>query len=136
MITDKTIEQLQEAVQPTLVNTERGEMFSSRPLHALPKDKRPEPETLGIATLKGFCDYVRSKFDNPKDHERMVWIKDQAEVRLVSELYPPSKQRDSIVAATVHNVFGPSFSGTSPSRTIHGRSISSTKPCSPRRRIS
>lgn len=109
MISDKTIEQLQEAVHTIILKDSVGEEYSSRPVYVLPIKKIPQPEPLRISTLTGFVDYIQSHAkDAPNEHFSMVHIVSHKEVRLVSQLYGPS-QRDIFTIAACEDLFGKSF---------------------------
>lgn len=59
----------------------------------------PRPKAIGLSTLTGFVDYVKSNIDFEDVNEHMIHIASPTEVRFISCLYGNDGRRDILAAA-------------------------------------
>ncbi len=108
-ISDKTIEQLQEAVNTRILTAGEGKEFVTRPVFSLPCDEKPQPEALRVSTLTGFVHYIKSKDFCREYLSVLIQVVSHKEVRLVSSIYGECEQRDCYIVAAFEELIGKGF---------------------------
>ena len=99
MISDKTIEQLQQAVKTEILVDHAGREYVNRPVHHLPRD--PEPKPLSVSTLMALVDYLVATDAKPEGTTvGFVHVVNHCHVQLVSPLYGVA-QRDVFAEAKI-----------------------------------
>ncbi len=102
MITDKTIEVIQDAVDTAIV-TVKGEEFVTRPVFRKPLEqfqKEPQPATLALHSLTALVAYVEACLSSDEEGFVFLHVESPTKVSLLTALYGESQQRDTLVTAT------------------------------------
>ncbi len=104
-ITDKTIAELQRAVETQVLDID-GKKFTTRNVFPPPREEFKQPVEIRVATLTGFTAYVK-KFIS---QGAFVHVVNHSLVGFVGDLYGECKQRDAFCCAAFEDLFGKSFS--------------------------
>jgi hypothetical protein len=107
--TERLINEIQNGVKTLILKDAAGNEFSTRPLNMLPVKKLPQPETLEVNTLTGFCEYVAYNEEDPSGERRIIQVLSHNEVRLLSPLYGAARQRDVLCQAGCEDIIGKTF---------------------------
>lgn len=99
MISDRTIEVIQESTKPELITTPDGRTFATRnEVYNLPDPpKRPTADALTFRTLAGLVDYLNA--DPDKLVEPLVHITKHNTVVVTSPLFGDRRQRETVAIA-------------------------------------
>lgn len=108
MISDKTIEQLQEAVKAETIQI-GNEQFVTRPIYRAPLLKEEKVSFLPLSTLSGFAEYVGAEMKSLPVGGLIIHIESHCQVALRSGIYGAYKQRDCYAVAQFETLFGKSF---------------------------
>jgi len=99
-LSEGAINKIESLVKNNLTTEVDGLTYSANSLH--PVLFEPTANTIGIHSLRGFCDYINSQFDGDdirKNH--MVIVDDVENVRLVSRLQGKERKRETPVSAKI-----------------------------------
>lgn len=108
-LSDKAIEQLQQAVKGELIIVD-GEELTTRPVYRVPLEqyqKEPQPATLTLHSLTALVEYVNSVDKGKLDAPLFIHVESPSRVTVLTDLYGISKQRDALIVALFdHERFG------------------------------
>lgn len=108
MISDKTIEQLQQAVEVKTLEID-GVTYATRALVDVRKAE-PVAGELAIHTLTGLADYfVGADLDSKENGSPFLHIASHSEVRLLSNLFGRFRQRETFAVCSFESLIGKGF---------------------------
>lgn len=94
-ITTETINRIMQLARPETVEIE-GRKYATSGLTAIPE---PTPTVLGVATLTGLVEYIKSDFDDLESQSRIIHVESHESVKVISSLFGPFEQRKCYLAA-------------------------------------
>ena len=111
-LSDKAIEQIQRAVEVTILTDKAGTEYTTRGVIELKKQREvlPFASPLGIYTLTGLVDFcLRHKDSKGTEDPAIIHIVNHGRVALLSEPFGETKQRTQFVEVAFESLLGVSF---------------------------